>query len=131
MSGTLAIGLGQGGENRWALQITRLYENVIQSLEAWRATNIVARVRQADPKVYLDGRLAAPPDYGPAARINIRVPDEGVYSIVPYAGLAGWVEAGRIHGSVIEFQAGNKHVRIECNKPVVGADRPIFARRQP
>jgi hypothetical protein len=43
----------------------------------------------------------------------------------------GWVEAGRIHGNVIEFQAGSKQVRIECDRPIVDSDRPVFVMRRP
>jgi hypothetical protein len=89
------------------------------------------RVRQSDPKVYVDGQLASPPSYGPATKISVVVPGEGVYSIISVPGLAGWLEAGRIHGSVIEFKAGNKQVRIECNKPITDSDLPIFVMHQP
>jgi hypothetical protein len=92
-SATLVIGLGQNGENRWAFQIARvldqLYKSFVQSLEARRAADIVARIRQSEPKVYVDGQLAAPLEYGPAAKINVHIPGEGVYSIISYPGLAG------------------------------------------
>ena len=88
-------------------------------------------MRQSDPKVYVDEQLVSPPSYGPAAKINVLVPGEGVYSIISVPGLAGWVENGRIHGSVIEFKAGNKQVRIECNKPIAQSDLPIFVRHRP
>jgi hypothetical protein len=130
-SATLTITLGQSGANPWTFQLTRFFEGITQSLEAWRAREIVSRVRQSDPKVYVDGQLASPPNFGPAARINIHVPGDGVYSIISMPGLAGWAAAGQIHGSVVEFKAGNKQVRIECNKPIVRSDLPIFVRRQP
>jgi hypothetical protein len=71
--------------------------------------------------------------------MDVQVPGEGVYSIISYpmrshradGGLTGWVEAGRIHGNVIEFQAGGAQVRIECDKPIVDSDRPVFALRRP
>jgi hypothetical protein len=78
--------------------------------------------------------LAAPLEYGPAARIDVEVPGDGVYSVVFYsvvAGRAGWVRAGRIHGSVIEFPAGTRQVRIVCDQPIVDTDRPVFVRRRP
>jgi len=60
------------------------------------------------------------------------VPGDGVYSIIFYpAGLTGWVEAGRIRRDVIEFQAGGKQVRIECNRPIVDSEHPVFAMRRP
>ncbi len=140
---TLAIGLGQSGENPRDFQLARvlnqLYGNFLQGLEAWQATSIVTRIRQSEPEVYVDGQLVAPLAYGVGATINVRVPGDGVYFITSYrmpsrqadGGLTGWVEAGHIHRNVIEFRAGNKQVRIECNKPIVDSDRPIFALRRP
>jgi len=34
------------------------------------------------------------------------------------------------NGNVIEFRTGGKQVRIECNKPIVDSDRPVFAIRR-
>ena len=82
----------------------------------------MARIRQSDPRVYADGQLLPPLEYGHAATMVVRVPGEGVYSIISYpGGLTGWVEAGHIHGSVIEFKAGSRQIRIEYNKSVVGS----------
>jgi len=140
---TLAIGMGQSGENPWDFRIVRvlnqLYQNFLEGLEAWQATTIVAQIRQSEPRVYVDGQLVAPLKYGPAASMDVQVPGDGVYSIMSYpmpshradGGLTGWVEAGHIHSNVIEFQAGSKQVRIECNKPIVDSDRPVFAMRRP
>jgi hypothetical protein len=135
-SATLAIGMEQSGENPWDFRLVRvlnrLYEGAVEGFEAWRATSIVAQIRHSEPKVYVDGQLVAPLEYGPAARMDVQVPGEGVYSIISYpGGLTGWVEAGHIHGSVIEFRAGSKQVRIDCNKPIVDSDRPVFAMRRP
>lgn len=103
-----------------------------------RVESIVAKIKQSDPKVYVDGSLMAPLEYGPAKTMNVLVPEEGLYSIslYRYTGLrtaggrpTGWVEAGHIHGNEIEFRAGSKQVRIECNETIVDADRPVFARR--
>jgi hypothetical protein len=140
---TLAVGMGQSGENPWDIRVVRvlnqLYENSLEGLEAWQATSIVAQVRQSEPKVYVDGQLVAPLKYGHAASMDVQVPGDGVYSIISYpipshradGGLTGWVEAGQIHGNVIEFRAGSKQVRIECNKPIVDSDRPVFAMHRP
>jgi len=142
-SAALAIGMEQSDTNPWDFQLVgvlnRFYQNVMVAFEAHRATYIRDQIRQSQPKVYVDGQLVAPLQYGPAARMDIKVPGEGVYSIVSYpmhshqadGGLTGWVEAGRIHGNVIEFQAGSKQVRIECDKPIVDTDRPVFALRRP
>jgi hypothetical protein len=120
--------------------VRQLYESFLAGREARRPAAIVAQVRRSDPKVYVDGLLAAPLGYGPAATMKVQVPGEGVYSVTAYRFTktqdadgrpTGWVEAGRIHGNVIEFQAGGKQVRIECNQPVVDQDRPVFVGRRP
>jgi hypothetical protein len=140
-SATLAIGLGQSPDNpwQWPIQFTRLYDRLsnglndwlIQSIDTWQAGEIRNRVRQSDPKVYVDEQLVSPPSFGHPPKISVLVPGEGVYSIISVPGIAGWVENGRIHGNVIEFKAGNKQVRIECNKPIVQSDLPVFVRHQP
>ena len=138
----LAIGMGQSSGNPWDFRVVsvlnQLYENFLNGLAAWQSTSIVAQIRQSEPKVYVEGQLVAPLAYGPAARMDVQVPGDGVYFITSYpmprrqadGRPTGWVEAGHIHGNVIEFQAGSKQVRIECNKPIVDADRPVFALRR-
>lgn len=142
-SATLAIGMEQSDANPWDFRLVRalnhLYEGFMEGLEARRATTLVAQIRQSEPKVYVDGQLVAPLKYGLAATMDVQVPGEGVYSIIFYpmvvrdssGHVTGWAEAGHIRGSVIEFQAGGKQVRIECNKAIVDSDRPIFARHRP
>jgi hypothetical protein len=144
-SAALAIGMEQSEANPWDFQLVRVlnrfYENFMLTLEIRQATYIRDQIRQSEPKVYVNGQLGAPLQYGLGARTDVQVPGEGVYSISISSypmrshradgGLTGWVEAGRIHGNVIEFQAGSKQVRIECDKPIVDSDRPVFALRRP
>ena len=119
--------------------VYRLYENFLQGREARRAERIVAKIRESEPKVYVDGRVISPLQFAPATTMDVLVPEEGVYSIslYRYMGLrtadgrpTGWVEAGHVHANMIEFQAGNKQVRIVCNQPIVDSDRPVFAMRR-
>ena len=63
--------------------------------------------------------------------MRVQVPGEGEYLISLFDGVKGFVEAGRVHGNVLEFQAGAKQVRIVCNRAIVDSDLPIFVRRQP
>ena len=140
---TLAIGTGQSGgslrDSRIVRILSQLYETCLEGLEAWQATSIVAQIRQSQPRVYVDGQLAGPLRYGHGSRMDVQVPGDGTYSITSFpipshradGGPTGWVEAGHIRGNLIEFQAGGKQVRIECNKPIVGSDRPVFAMRRP
>lgn len=87
-SATLAIGMEQSGENFWDYRIVRvlnwLYEGFFEGFEARLATSRVARIRQSEPKVDVEGQLAAPLEYGPAARMDVHVPGDGVYSIISY-----------------------------------------------
>lgn len=118
----------------------QLYRNFSEARQAERAKSIATRVAESEPKVFVDGRLAAPLKLGPAATMNVQIPGDGVYSITSYR-LAerriadehrtGWVEAGHMLGNVIEFQAGSRQVRIVCNQPIVDTDQPVFVRRQP
>jgi hypothetical protein len=140
----LAFGMAQTSESQGSYRIVRildaLYNHLLGGIEAHQASRIVAQVRQSAPKVYVDGQLVAPLEYGPATRMDVQVPGDGVYSIMVYRFMqsqtadgipTGWVAAGQIHGSVIEFQAGGRQVRIECNQPIVDSDRPVFVRRRP
>lgn len=140
----LAFGMAQTSESQGNYRIVRildaLYNHLLGGFEAHQASRIVAQVRQSEPKVYVDGQLVAPLEYGPATRMDVQVPGDGVYSIMVYRFMqrqtadgspTGWVAAGQIHGNVIEFQAGGKQVRIECNQPIVDSDRPVFVRRRP
>lgn len=137
----LALGaaLARNSENRWDLPIVQflneVYGKFIQGRQAQRAAGIAQAIRDSDPKMYVDGQLAAPPDYAHAVALDMQVPGDGEYSITFYSFVArqtadgrptGWVEAGRIHDNVIEFQAGARRVRIECNKQIVDQDRPVF-----
>ncbi len=116
--------------------LNELYQNFVEARQAARANEIATRVAESDPKVFIDGQPAAPPQFGPAATIDVQIPGDGVYSITMFPisertaddHPTGWIEAGRLSGNVIEFQAGGKHVRIECNKPIIERDRAVFAR---
>jgi hypothetical protein len=112
-------------------------EYFLQPREAERAAGIVAKIRQSNPKVYINGELAGPLEYGTAGSIKVRLPD-GIYSLMLYRStghesadgrLAGWLEAGHIHGKSIEFEADSQRVRIECDEDLVERERGVFIRR--
>jgi len=135
-SATLVLGMAQSGlnppEGPLIRSLNHLYEHLTEGIEAWRATGIVTKIRRSEPKVYVDGQLAPPLKYGPAATMDVQVPGEGVYSFISHRGeLSGWIEAGHIHANVIEFLAGTRQIRIECNSPIVDSDRPVLVRRRP
>ena len=117
-----------------------VFDYFIEPQEARRAEKIRAKIQQSDPKVYVDGQLAGPLEYGPAATLMVRVGDEG-YTVALYQFMrsmrrlnangqpTGWLEAGHIHDNVIEFSAGGTAVRIECNAQLVDRQRGVFVRR--
>ena len=140
----LAVALAQSNENRWDVPVVRalneFYQKVMQAQEARRSAVIARQIRDSEPRAYVDGQSVAPPEYFGSARLDLQVPGDGMYSITWFrftqlknaAGKpTGWVEAGHIHGNVIEFQVGSKQVRIECDKAIVDEDRPIFVLRWP
>lgn len=139
-SAALAIGTEKLAESSWDLgelhvRMVRAVHHLItdfhNGFHAHVSASIVARVRASDPKVYVNGQLAPPLEYGHAATMDVQVPGEGLYSIVVYpAQMHGWYDAGRAHDNVIEFQAGGKHVRIVCNKAIVDSERPVSAMRR-
>lgn len=119
--------------------LTRMYHHVLFGLETMQAPRTVAQIRNADPKVFLDGQPAPPLQYGSSATMLVQVPGDGMYAIVVYnlrllgpdPSRGGWVEAGRARGSAVEFQAGGHQVRIQCNRPIFDTDRSVFVRLRP
>jgi hypothetical protein len=145
LSAALAIGMGQQvRESRLDLPIlgflNQIYTNWMQGREAARASRMVHNIMRSDPKVYVDGQLAAPLKYGLASTMMVQIPGNGSYTVALYRYMeqrradgapTGWFEAGRVHGNVIEFRAAGKQVRIECRSPIVDEDSPVFAIRRP
>lgn len=134
-SATLAVGTGQRSGNPIGWVFQRLhgwYEAFMFGVEAQQASTIAVRIKQSNPLVYVDGQMVAPPWRKGGGSLWVEVPGDGVYGIVLIpTDLPGFVEAGRLHGNVLEFQAGGKQVRIVCNQAVVDSDRPVYVRREP
>ncbi|MBZ5577479.1 MAG: hypothetical protein LAP40_13035 [Acidobacteriia bacterium] len=139
----LAVGVAQTSESQWNYRVVRVFNQIYEHLqgviEVHQVTSIVAEIRKAEPKVYVDGQLVAPLEFGRATLMDVQVAGDGVYSITLYRNTrtfdaanrpTGWVQSGHFHGSVIEFRAGVRQVRIECSKPIVDSDRPVFVRRR-
>jgi hypothetical protein len=128
---TLTFAVAQTGNVEWVRPLSQMIDNLRDTLEAWRTGGLVARIRESEPKVYVDGQLAAPLKFRRAKTMEVEVPGEGVYSIfLYYRKPDGWIEAGRVHGNAIEFQVGSKRVRIECNGAITDSELPVFVRRQ-
>lgn len=113
--------------------VDHVYGVVVYTVDMHRAAFLRNDIRQSQPKVYVDEQLAGPLEYRGGATLAVRMPGDGVYvvSTVRYldrfAGKGqGWVESGRIHGNLIEFEAGGHQVRIECNRSIFDGERPVL-----
>jgi hypothetical protein len=134
VSAAVAIGMEQSGgdaaDSRLARLVDRVYESVIEGIEALETTAMMHRIRRSEPRLYVDGQPGASLEYGHAGALTIRVPGSGVYSVIASPRkLPGWEEAGRIHESTIEFQVAGMQARIECNRVIAEPDRPVYVRR--
>jgi hypothetical protein len=131
-SATLAIGMEGGGASPWNFRIGQTlvgwYEAFMFGVEMHHVAYTVGQIRDSEPKVYINGALGQPVEFKHATRMDVNVPGEGVFSVMLVPGIKGFTEAGTIHDNVIEFQAGTKQVRIECNSPIVHSERPVFTR---
>ena len=126
---TLMVATGQRSDPVMGV-VNRFWENALELFEVWSTTGMVNRIRQSDPKVYVDGQPAPPPRFVHAAIMEVDIPGEGVYFVTVHRRLQGWTEAGRVHGNLIEFRVGEKRVIVECNRSI-SADHPVAIRRQP
>jgi hypothetical protein len=142
LSFALAIGMAQVSDTYrdvpLVLYFQQMYEDFLNNRALVRSAAITRLIRQSEPKVYVDGLLAAPLEYGPAGRMDVRLPGDGVYSLVLFAARrlradgipTGWVLAGKAHENLVEFEAGGRRIRIECNRPIVDSDHPVSVMRR-
>jgi len=135
VSATLALGMEKTGASPWDFRIGQTlqgwYDAFMTGVELHHAAYNVEMVRNSDPKVYIDGKLAGTLEFKHATRMDVDVPGEGVYSLILVHGVKGFAESGTIHDNVIEFHAGSRQVRIECNQKIVHSERPVFVRVRP
>ncbi len=91
---------------------------------------IMVRIRESHPKVFIDGQPSPPPVAMRGASFVIHVPGDAFYQVVLFHDDSGrWTETGAIHGNILTFQAGERQVRIVCDKNLVDADRRVYTRR--
>jgi len=144
-SAVFALGIAKSNDSAWGAPITAFldhaHNHIAMMIDAHRSVAIMVEVRLSQPRVYVDGKPAAPPEYGRGVALRVRIPGKGVYGILPVRHAdqllgpdgrpAGWVEAGSIHDNVVEFEVDGRQVRVECNKTLTDTDRPVFIRRLP
>ena len=129
-STALAVATEQSGSGSldflWAA-LQRLYLGLRFNIDARQASAVMARIRQSNPQVYVDGMPAPPPQYRGGVSLFVELPDGGQFGILLVRPPGrNWQPDGSIHGNVIQFDAGGRQVRIECDKPVVDAERQVY-----
>lgn len=137
ISATLAIATGQGGEHSvegFGAHLMRLHNMFYRWMHpSYGALELRKKLQRSEPKFYVDGQLLKAPQYGPwqAATMWLEVPGAGVYLFTSYSGrMAGFQQAGTVHGNVLKFQAGARQVRIECSAAITDDDQPIYVSRR-
>ena len=143
-SAALTFAVAQTGERHGDALMRAVHMHIrglMMMVDAHRASFLVQEVRNAQPKVYVDGQPAPPLEYGHASSLRVQIPGDGTYSVIffdvdsVHAAADGspspWVKAGRVHDNLIEFEAGGRQVRIEFNGPLPTGGLPVYVRRQP
>jgi hypothetical protein len=130
----LAIATEQSSGNPFGYIFTKLqgwYDAFMFGFEASEASAAMLQIRNSDPHMFVDGVPAPSPRPLPAARLAVDIPGDGTYQVILFPPNLnhGWKAAGSLHGNVLEFQAGEKHVRILCSRPV-GQTWAVYIRRQ-
>ncbi len=131
----LAVGMEQSGGALADSSVVRLLgdfcDHIMQALEAHRMAAMVWWIRQSEPRTFVDGKPAPPIEFRHPTVFDVQIPGDGIYFIaISGRALQGWQQAGRIHGSTIEFQAGIHHVVIQCSHPLTSSEMPVLVRRR-
>lgn len=131
---TLAVATEQSADTSWGgvfAPLRRLFNGIVEGIEARQASAMMQQARLADPRVYVDGELQTnPPAFGHAGSVQVQVPGDGLYWLMlfrPSEIVAGqWGQTGKLHGNILEFQAGKRHVRIVFDKSLANSDWPVY-----
>ena len=131
----LAVGMEQSGGALADSSVVRVrsgfYDHLMEAVEAHRMAAMVWWIRQSEPRTFVDGRPAPPIEFRHSAVFDVQIPGDGIYSIaISGRALQGWEQAGRIHGSTIEFQAGVHHVVIQCSRSLTSSEMPVLVQRR-
>ena len=138
----LTLAIAQTGEGHGDIvmrHLTHVYEGLVMMVDSHRAAFVRNAMRQSEPKVFVDGQPGATLEYRGGASLVVHVPGDGVYFalFVRYSDQFSpgrelkMVEAGRVHDNVVEFQSGGKQFRIECNRPIIDGELPVYVGHRP
>jgi hypothetical protein len=131
---TLAVGMQQSSSAPFYIfeRLRELVSPFFDGLRFYRLSEVLVRVRDSNPQVFVDGVPAPQPLRIMGSHIAIEIPGDGIYQVmlVAPASIEGLTQTGHVRGNVLDFQAGGRHVRIVCNQPVTDRDNPIYVRRQ-
>lgn len=136
-SAALTVAIAQTGDSHADFvmhAVHHVYAGLTLMVESHRAAFLRSAIRQSNPKIYIDGRPAAPLEYRGGSTLAVHIPGEGVYFVMlfrqmdllsSFQGFSGYKLAGSFHGHIIEFEAGGKQVRIECGSSI-DENMPVF-----
>jgi hypothetical protein len=138
----LTIAIAQTGESHGDAvmgHLNRLYEGLVMMVDSHRAVFVRDAIRESQPRVYVDGQPGATLEYRGGASLWVHVPGDGVYGAIFVRYVDHFSpgrefpldEAGRVHDNVVEFQAAGKQFRIECNRPIIDGELPVFVLHRP
>ena len=133
----LTIAIAQTGERHGDIvmaHLNHLYEGLVMMVDSHRAVFVRNAIRESQPRVYVDGQPGATLEFRGGASLWVHVPGDGVYRAIFVRYLDHFstgrglqqVEAGRVHDNLVEFQAAGKQFRIECNRPIIDGELPVF-----
>lgn len=91
-------------------------------------------LRITAPRLSIDGvPVAESPVDARGLSVWFVLPGEGRWVLTARPGRhAGFQQAGRAHGNLLEFESGGRRYRIHCAAPVVpGRERRIYVRHEP
>ena len=142
-SAVLTVAVAQTS-NSWGSPIHdwfgAFHQGIALFVNSHRSLLLTTEIRQSQPKVYVDGQLAGPLNYGNGRAFRIQVPGGDVYAVMFFrvperfqesGHLPGpWVKAGLVHDNLIEFAAGTHQVRIECNTSLSWGGNAVYVMRE-
>ena len=134
-STTLAIATEQTNGNALRFFLAHIEEFLLRlrfNLELRQSHAILLRIRDSNPKVFVDGQPAPPPEVN-GRYLSVHVRGDGIYWVMPAHApeLRGWIWNGSVHENVLEFEAGARHVRIECDRPVFNSEHGTYTLHLP
>ena len=131
----LTVAMGQSNDTsagaRIAQALAAFWDHIAEAFDAHRVAALTGQILSSEPHVLIDGNAGPALERVHAASLVVTVPGDGQYWINFYPKpLQGWIQAGRIKETYLEFEAGSHHVVVACNRRLMMSDAPIQVRRR-